>query len=135
MTVVEVLLRRRVFAPIAELASLDLNVIKAAKTTRKDSRDWILSQYVMKSGDVSLAQMVRILKTCRKDPSQLSQVEEFAGSRLRDSPVSAQLDALNRIAAARNPAIHELATMDAESTHADARAVVEACLAHDSGRQ
>ena len=90
---------------------------------------------MLKLGHMTLAQMVRILKTCSQEPSQLSVVEEFASNHLRNSLISAQLDGLNRMVAPRNPAVHELATMEAESMHTDARAVVEACLAHDRGGQ
>jgi len=60
-------------------------------------------------------------------------LDDVISKKLAGSPVLAQLDALRRLATPRNEAIHELGPMEAATTHADARSVIETLIAH-SGR-
>jgi len=132
LAVVELQLRRRVFEPLAQMASDDPVISAAARRVPRDSREWILAQYLLKSGHLTLGQMLRILERCSTATASMG-LDDVISKKLAGSPVLAQLDALRRLATPRNEAIHELGPMEAATTHADARSVIETLIAH-SGR-
>ncbi|HEY1307289.1 MAG TPA: hypothetical protein VGF24_27225 [Vicinamibacterales bacterium] len=132
VTVVELQLRRRVFEPIARAAWKNPALMASAKATQsRDHQEWILAQYLLNKGHVALGQMVRILERCGSQTG-VRGLDVFVADQIRESPVLLRLGELRRMAAPRNRVVHNLAQMEAEATHADARLVIEACIAHSA---
>jgi tetratricopeptide (TPR) repeat protein len=131
LTVAEEQLRLSVFAPMRAQAQADSIVLQQARAVH-DARDpdSIFARFLgnPKAG-LTLGQMVRILERAQSKSFD-ARFLVLVMKHLEGSPVLARIEALRRLDAVRNSAVHHLSTMDARSAHDDARQVIDAALVH-----
>jgi len=133
ITISEAVLRRTAFAPMRTDVAADPPLLQRLRSMR-DPKDpnHILAKYLAApKGVVTLGQMLRILERAGSQ-SFPEPFVALVSKHLATSPVLEQLDAARRLDQHRNPAVHELATVNALSIHDDARHVIDAALRHAS---